>query len=160
MKHFFLVPFMVVVLVGIASCKKNNSTTPTPPPPTPTPTVDTTGPLKAVAPLPIGFAVGYNLFANNASYRNVVTREASQVTFGYEMKHGAIVKNDGSFDYSTADALFNLVTAAGLKVYGHTLVWYQNQNGDYLRSLTMSSGTINSTNLLPQGDFEAGTGTS
>jgi endo-1,4-beta-xylanase len=76
------------------------------------------------------------------------------------MKHGAIVKNDGSFDYSRADELLNLATAAGVQVYGHTLVWHANQNGDYLRSLIIGAGTISSTNLLPAGDFETGSGSS
>lgn len=152
----FKFPFFLVAigLSGITSCKKNNDVTPTP-----TPAVDTTGPLKAVASFPIGIAIDYTLFKNNASYKNVVAREADQVTFGYEMKHGAIVKSDGSFDYSRADELLNLANAAGLQVYGHTLVWHQNQNGNYLRSLTVDAGSTSSTNLLPAGDFEAGTGT-
>src|SRR3982750_2297076 len=150
----FLLPF----LFGIISCKKNNdggSPAPPPPPPPP-PTVDTTGPLKNVAAFPVGIAIEYALFKNNATYKSIVAREADQVTFGYQMKHGAIVKDDGSFDFSSADELMNLAEAAGLKVYGHTLVWHSNQNGNYLRSLLVSNGSTSATNLLPTGDFEAG----
>ncbi|MFL5808896.1 MAG: endo-1,4-beta-xylanase [Flavisolibacter sp.] len=149
-------------LFGIISCKKNNdggSPAPPPPPPPP-PTVDTTGPLKNVAAFPVGIAIEYALFKNNATYKSIVAREADQVTFGYQMKHGAIVKDDGSFDFSSADELMNLAEAAGLKVYGHTLVWHSNQNGNYLRSLLVSNGSTSATNLLPTGDFEAGSGTS
>lgn len=153
--------FSIAIIAAIVttSCNKGKDVKPDPTPPTP-PAVDTAGPLKAAASFPIGIAIDYNLFKNNASYKNVVTREADQVTFGYEMKHGAIVKNDGSFDYSRADELLNLATAAGLQVYGHTLVWHQNQNGNYLRSLTVDAGSTGSTNLLSGGDFEVGTGTS
>lgn len=149
----------LMAVVGITSCKKAKNLTPDPSPPPP-PFVDTAKTLKAAASFPVGFAIEYQLFKNNASYKNIVTTEADQVTFGYEMKHAAIVKADGSFDYSRADELFNLATAAGLQVYGHVLIWHQNQNGNYLRSLTVGAGSTSSTNLLSNGDFEAGTGTS
>jgi len=157
MKSGLQLALLVLGLITIVSCKKGHDVTPAPPPPTP-PSSDTT--LKSVAAFPVGIAIESALFNNNALYRTIVIREANQVTFGYEMKHGAIVKDDGSFDYSTADALFNSVTAVGLQVYGHTLVWHQNQNGNYLRSLTVSPGSTSSTNLLPAGDFESGSGTS
>src|SRR6476619_7828786 len=94
---FFIIAISMVV---ISACNKDKDVTPAPNP-NPTPSADTT--LKAVSPFPIGIAINYSLFKNNASYKNIVAREADQVTFGYNMKHGAIVKNDGSFDYSTAD---------------------------------------------------------
>ncbi len=122
-------------------------------------TVDTTGPLKASAlTFPFGFAVDYTLMNNDATYAGIVKAQASSVTFGYEMKHGALVKNDGSEDFTRADELFNLCTTGGLVVYGHTLAWHQNQNASYLNSLTVGGGA-GSPNLLSAGDFEAGTGT-
>jgi endo-1,4-beta-xylanase len=150
-------------LITITACKKGNDATsgtnPNPNPnPNPAPSADTT--LKAVASFPIGIAIDYDLFKNNPSYKNIVAREADQTTFGYSMKHGAIVKDDGSFDYSRADELLNLATNAGLQVFGHTLAWHSNQNGNYLRSLTVDAGTTGAANLLSDGDFEGGTGTS
>jgi len=152
---------MIIFLWGTVSCKKDKDTggTPVVPLPPVTPVADTAGPLKSAAVFPIGIAIEYALFENNAAYKNIVVREADQVTFGYQMKHGAIVKDDGSFDYSAADELLNLSNASGLEVYGHTLVWHSNQNGNYLRSLLISNGSTSSTNLLPSGEFEAGTGT-
>ncbi|HYC30364.1 MAG TPA: endo-1,4-beta-xylanase, partial [Chitinophagaceae bacterium] len=116
--------------------------------------------MKKVAVFPVGMAIDYGLFKNNATYRKIVSQEADQVSFTYHMKHGAIVKDDGSFDFNRADEMVNLSTAAGLQIFGHTLVWHQNQNGNYLRSLSNSGSTINNTNLLEAGDFENGTGTS
>jgi endo-1,4-beta-xylanase len=156
-RHLFFL--IVTISLTCISCKKDSGSTTTNPPPPP-PVVDTPKTLKDAASFPIGIAIEYALFKNNSSYKNVVTREADQVTFGYQMKHGAIVKDDGSFDYSTADELLNLATAAGLQVFGHTLVWHQNQNGNYLRSLTVDAGSTSATNLLSAGDFEAGTGSS
>jgi len=159
MKARHLVFSIVTIFLTCISCKKdsNSSTTPNPPPPPP-PVVDSPKTLKDAASFPIGIAIEYALFKNNTAYRNVVTKEADQVTFGYQMKHGAIVKDDGSLDYSTADELLNLSTSAGLQVFGHTLVWHQNQNGNYLRSLTVDAGSTSNSNLLSAGDFEAGTG--
>src|SRR5829696_4484524 len=153
---------MIIFLWGTVSCKKDKDTggTPVVPLPPVTPVADTAGPLKSAAVFPIGIAIEYALFKNNAAYKNTVVREADQVTFGYQMKHGAIVKDDGSFDYSAADDLLRGSNAAGLEVFGHTLVWHSNQNGTYLRSLTLSNGGTGTTNLLPGGDFETGTGTS
>src|SRR5439155_17896683 len=114
-------PFVLLIaasFLALTACKKNKDASPTPTP-TPTPSGDTI--LKAVASFPIGIAIDYSLFKNNASYRNIVSREADQVTFGYAMKHGAIVKDDGSYDYSTADELLNLTNAARLQQSGHTL---------------------------------------
>src|SRR5436305_8684937 len=132
--------FFVTVIFLVASCKKNNDAMVTPPPPPVTP-VDSSGTLKSASSFPIGMAIDYTLFKNNLAYRNIVATEADQVTFGYQMKHGAIVRDDGSFDYSKSDELLNLAMGAGLQVYGHTLVWHQNQNGNYLRSLTVGNSS-------------------
>lgn len=143
----------------VVSCKKAEDNTVTPPPPGGGTTTNSDTTLKSVSPIPFGIAIDYSLYINNATYRNIVNREASVVVFGYQMKHGAIVKDDGSFDYSRADELFNLATSGGLEVFGHTLVWHQNQNGNYLRSLTVGTNDSGATNLLT-GDFQAGSGTS
>ena len=74
---------IAVCLVAITACNKDKDVTPTPNP-NPSPSADTT--LKAVASFPIGIAIEYSLFKNNASYKNIVAREADQVTFGYNMK--------------------------------------------------------------------------
>ena len=157
MKQHALLFLFYFLFAGILSCKKND-VSPTPVPTPPVQNTDTT--LKAAASFPAGIAIGYNLFLNNATYRSIVAREADVVTFDYNMKHGALVRDDGSFDYSRADELFNRATAAGLEVYGHTLVWHENQNGNYLRPLTVGAADPNAPSLLPDGNFESGTGTS
>src|SRR5215208_996269 len=140
---------VLALMSALISCKKNKDIEIVDPGNSP----DASGTLKTAASFPIGMAIGYSLFKNNIMYRNTVETEADQVTFEYHMKHGAIVKDDGSFDYSSADELMNLSSAAGLKVFGHTLVWHSNQNGNYLRSLTVSNGNTAGTNQLPTGDF-------
>jgi endo-1,4-beta-xylanase len=69
------------------------------------------------------------------------------------MKHGANVKNDGSFDFAKTDELVNtLATGNGLTIFGHTLVWHQNNNSNYLRSLAGTTGP----NLVLNPGFENG----
>jgi endo-1,4-beta-xylanase len=120
---------------------------------------DTAGTLKAATSFPLGLAVDYTPMKNNPTYLGIVSREASSVTFGYQMKHGAIVQNDGSFNYTSADDLFNVCTGAGLQVYGHTLVWHQNQNASYLNGITGGASGPSIPNLLLNGGFEtAGSG--
>ncbi|GEO11320.1 hypothetical protein SAE01_38160 [Segetibacter aerophilus] len=125
------------------------------PPPLPPAAPDTTGTLKDASAFPIGIAIEYALWKNDAAYRSTIIRQANSVTFGYQMKHGAIVKDDGTFHFAASDDLFNQVTNAGLDVFGHTLAWHQNQNGTYLRSLTAGTPNPNAPNVLTNGDFEA-----
>src|ERR1035437_2108220 len=116
---------------------------------------DTSGTLKSAASFPIGFAIENNLFMNNSTYRATVVREASSVTFSNEMKHGSIVQSDGSFNFTTADALFNAATSAGLTVYGHVLGWHSQQNATYLKKY---AGIVvaSATELATNPGFESG----
>ncbi|HEX6849673.1 MAG TPA: endo-1,4-beta-xylanase [Chitinophagaceae bacterium] len=138
---------LIVTTIVFASCGKDPVAPPSPPAP-PVPTDTTT--LKQVASFPVGVAISYDLMKNNSSYSSLVKKEFDRVTFEYQMKHGANVKNDGSYDFSRADELVGIIQAAGMDVYGHTLVWHQNNNGNYLRSLTNTSGS----NLVLNPGFE------
>ena len=121
----------------------------------------TTGTLKDAADFPLGVAIGYNLFKNNATYAGIAKTEFDNVTFEYQMKHAAIMQNNGTKNYAVTDELVNLATAAGLGIYGHTLVWHQNNNGDFLRAFG-SAPPPNATDLYAgfNGNFESGSGNS
>lgn len=148
-KSTTLSSIFVFVALLVASCKKDSGGGGgTPPPGT-----DTTGTLKEAAAFPVGIGIQYDLMKNNATYASLVKKEFDNVTFGYEMKHAAIARNDGSLDFIRADELVNIVGA--MDIYGHTLVWHQNNNGNYLRSLAFSSSG-SGTNLLSNGNFESG----
>jgi len=155
----------------LGSCKKdapaNNTGTTTIITTTP---LDTAGTLKAFTASSftnMGMAVTYSPMQNNATYLATVKREASIVTFGNELKEGSVVANDGTYNYTTADALYTICNNNGLNVYGHTLVWYSQQNATYLNGLIAAAGTPGTggtpaPNLLTglNGDFETGSGTS
>ncbi|KAB7729948.1 hypothetical protein F5984_12230 [Rudanella paleaurantiibacter] len=116
---------------------------------------DVTGTLKEAADFPVGVAIAYDLMKNDPRYAALVKSEFDNVTFEYQMKHGAMVRNNGTIDFTRTDELVNLV---GMPVYGHVLAWHQNNNGDYLRSLASTAVSSNPVNLIENGDFEAGSG--
>lgn len=135
------------------SCKKSDSPAPVPPtpPPPPVPPVAVTI-LKEATATPVGVGISYDLFKNNASYSTLVKTQFDRVTAEWQMKHGANVKNDGTYDFARTDDFVNIVQAAGLSVHGHTLAWHQNNNGAYLRSL---GGGATGPNLLLNPSFES-----
>src|SRR6185503_19191303 len=112
------------------------------------------GPLKNANDFLFGMAVQYDQMSANQALASLVGKEANAVTFGNELKYGSVVKNDGSFDYTTADAFYNLCSNAGLQVYGHTLCWYQQNNTNYLNAVIGGAASSSAPNILPNGDFE------
>lgn len=145
----------------MSSCSKKDAPTPNPnPDPNPTPivTATDTSTLKGSAGFLLGFGIDGASMTNGSPYAGIVKHEANAVTFGYEMKHGAIVQNDGSLNFTNADALYNICAAAGLQVYGHNLCWHTNQNATYLNSLTVGT-SVSTANLIQNGSFESGIST-
>lgn len=112
--------------------------------------------LKEAAPFPLGVGVDYDAFMANGNYTATVKSQFNTATAGYVMKHGAIVQGNGTYNFTKADAFVNGITAAGMNVYGHTLCWYQNNNGNWLRSLVTVPPN---PSLITDGSFEtAGSG--
>ena len=140
--------FILFSMTGFISCSKNN--TPTPPV---NPPIISESTLKDAAAYTIGVGVSYDLLKNNTSYSALVKAQFDRITAEYQMKHGANVKNDGSYDFAKTDDLVNTVAVAnGVSVFGHTLAWHQNNNGNYLRSLAGTTGP----NLVLNPGFESG----
>ncbi len=83
----------------------------------------------------LGIGVGLDEYINNEAYRALVDENFHEITIGYAMKHGPMVKSDGSLDFTNVDKLFQQLQISGLGLYGHTLVWHQNQNASYLNGL-------------------------
>ena len=114
---------------------------------------DTAATLQSAAgSMIIGFEA-YLGDANFAKYFPIIAREGSAITPGNELKYGSIVQDDGTFNYTQADALVNQAISAGLQVYGHNLVWYSQQNQTYLTSIVGAVGS-GPANLVTNGDFE------
>lgn len=67
------------------------------------------------------------------SYSHIVSN-FDEMTAGWEMKHGAIVQDDGSLNTSRVETFIANAQSAGISIYGHTLCWHANQNATYLNS--------------------------
>lgn len=92
-------------------------------------------PLKTYTDFILGNGIGADLYMTDEAYRKIVNENFDEVTPGYAMKHGAMVKSDGTIDFSTIDAFIAKTKEAGLSVFGHTLVWHSNQNAGYLNGI-------------------------
>jgi endo-1,4-beta-xylanase len=134
-----------MILLFIISCKKNAPKVTSPP--INNPTI-----LKNASNIPIGVGISYSLMKNNVSYSNLAKAQFDRVTAEYQMKHGPNVKNDGTYDFTSTDDFVNIAQAGGLTIHGHTLAWHQNNNGNYLRSLSNTTGP----NLVLNPGFENG----
>lgn len=91
--------------------------------------------LNTYTNIPLGVGVGAQLYLDDEVVDSVIHQNFDEVVAGYAMKHGAMVGGDGTIDFTTADAFVDKAVDNGLKVYGHTLVWHQNQNASYLNGL-------------------------
>jgi len=135
--------WIIVIAVTLGACKK-----------TPDVNIQNTGnfsetgtALKDAADFPIGAAINYGPWQNEPKFSETVKRDFDAVTLGYEMKHGAIVQDNGSYNFTFADAL--VAGAGSMNVFGHTLNWHQNQNATYLKNysgITVPAATENLTN--------------
>lgn len=116
-------------------------------------------PLKNYSDFPLGNGIGISLYMSDANYRKIVNENFDEVTPGYEMKHGAMVNSKGEINFTNVDAFIAATKSAGLKVFGHTLIWHSNQNASYLNSIiapTVIPGS-SGTNVLDLTPIKNGT---
>lgn len=92
-------------------------------------------PLKNYSPFPLGNGIGISMYMSDETYRKIVNENFDEVTPGYEMKHGAMVNSKGEINFTNVDAFIAATKSAGLKVFGHTLIWHSNQSAGYLNSI-------------------------
>lgn len=107
----------------------------------------------------LGAGISLSEYVSGGVVKRLVDRNFDEITMGYEMKHGAVVKNDGTFDFSGIDKLLTASNQSGVTVFGHTLCWHANQNATYLKSLIapiiIPSTGGPSWDLVTENDFEA-----
>jgi len=93
------------------------------------------GDLAAQQGIRLGAAFTYGEYRNNAKVKEILTREFKAVTFGNEMKHDAIVRSDGSMNFTTADQMAQWAKDAGTELFGHVLGWHSQQQTAYLNKV-------------------------
>jgi len=115
--------------------------------------------LKNYAPanFKLGAGIGFDMYTTNETFRNTVNENFTDVTPGNELKQQSLMNAKGDLNFANADKTIAQIKAAGLTVYGHNLVWHNQQQATYLNSLiapTMTPGTPGSS--LIDGSFENG----
>ncbi|WP_321996826.1 endo-1,4-beta-xylanase [Draconibacterium orientale] len=83
----------------------------------------------------LGAGVSLNAFNDKGLVYSHIMSNFDEVTAGYAMKHGAIVQNNGSMNFSGVEKFVATAQEAGVTIYGHTLAWHANQNAEYLNSI-------------------------
>lgn len=98
-----------------------------------------------------GFLIGNAISAGELTgVRSVLLKQHfNVVTAENAMKPGSLQAEKGVFTFDSADEIVDGAIAAGLKVYGHTLVWHQ-QSPDWMNAKVDSAG-----NLVPLARDEA-----
>lgn len=85
-------------------------------------------PLRA-APFPVGACVQAGQLTDPA-FSGLVASQFNQVTPEWEMKMEAVLKTDGTFDFTAADTIASYAASHGLRLHGHTLIWYSQNGGE------------------------------
>ena len=81
----------------------------------------------------IFLGMGLDDFLASEEYSRVVLDNYQGVTFGNAMKHGSLMKSNGTLDWTKIDQF--LAQNTGLDIYGHNLIWHTQQNQTQLRGL-------------------------
>ena len=110
----------------------------------------------------IGLGLGADQYISDPQYKQVADDNFQLFTTGNAMKHQAVVKSDGSLDFTTIDAFLQAVPT-DIKIYGHNFLWHTQQNQNYLKSLIAPTMKVESSggvaNILSGDatDFNGGT---
>ncbi len=106
----------------------------------------------------LGTALALQPYVDRSVIYRLANKNFDEIALGYEMKHGAIVKDDGSILLENVKTLLNTAEQAGTTVYGHTLCWHANQNAKYLNSkiqpLIIPGTSLPSWDLVSGNNFE------
>ncbi len=146
MKYLYKAGIFVTILILAASCAKNNLVSFHVNKPESIAVQDS---VNQYAPLiayvdslggsdpnfRLGAAVSLADYTQQGAMYDLINSNFNQITLGYAMKNGAVLQSDGSLDLSNVKNLLSMANKAGVNVYGHTLVWQENQNAAYLNSL-------------------------
>jgi hypothetical protein len=66
---------------------------------------------------------------NDSTYTTIANREFNSVTAENEMKIDATEPQQGRFDFTAGDRVYNWAVQNGKQVRGHTLAWHSQQPG-------------------------------
>ena len=80
-------------------------------------------PLKTAAPFPVGSSVQAAQL-DDPVLADLLARQVSQLTPEWELKMEYVVQPDGGYRFDAPDRIAAFCADHGLRLFGHTLVWY------------------------------------
>jgi endo-1,4-beta-xylanase len=86
-------------------------------------------PLWAAAGVPVGAAAEPALLTHDADYRRTLVQEFNAITPENVMKWALIHPFEQYWTFDPADRLVDFAMEHGLRIHGHTLVWYKQLPG-------------------------------
>lgn len=92
----------------------------------------TSTPLKSIASTPVGACVQH-AFLQDPAYAELFARNYAQLTPEWEMKMEYILQDDGRFRFDRPDAIAEFARRNGIRLYGTTLVWYDQAMPAFLK---------------------------
>ena len=80
-------------------------------------------PLKSAAPFPVGSCIQAAQL-DDPAFAELVAAQVSQLTPEWELKMEYVVQPDGGYRFDAPDRIAGFCADHGLRLFGHTLVWY------------------------------------
>lgn len=107
----------------------------------------------------VGLGCSDDMYSSNYNniYQSLANDNYQLLTPGNAMKMDAVMKSNGSLDFSSFDAMLAAMPS-DMQLYGHNFIWYQQQQQNYLKSLIAPTMVIKTSgdiaNLLTNGTFD------
>jgi GH35 family endo-1,4-beta-xylanase len=115
--------------------------------------------LTAYTTFKLGVGIDFTLYMSDAAYRALIDGNFREITPGNEMKQSSLMRADGTLNFTVADPIIDALRQAGLTIYGHTLVWHNQQRAGYFNALIAPTIVLGPAGeSLIDGDFESGMG--
>lgn len=89
-------------------------------------------PLRAAAPFPIGSCVQAAQL-DDPALAALIAAQVSQLTPEWELKMEYVVQPDGGYRFDAPDRIAAFCADHGLRLFGHTLVWYAQKPDAFVR---------------------------
>lgn len=80
----------------------------------------------------LGAYLGADGFLEKGTLYSLVKSNFTEITSYDVFSHGAVVKDDGTMDFSKADRYIEEAKASKLDIFGQSLCWHSEQNGTFL----------------------------
>ncbi len=106
--------------------------------------------IKEYTEITMGVSIDFDLYMGDETYAAIVNENFDEAT----VFSGMSIGEGGAVDYAKADPLVAKLKAAGLSVYGQTLVWDTPEIAAYFNSVL--GAAPKGPNLVTNGDFETG----